>query len=561
MKNEKRIEDLLLESGLIDERQLSKALSLQAMTAKKFGEILVEEEFIEEEDFINILSVQLGISRVDFTNITIDSEAVSSIPYVLAKKHIVLPLKYDEKGNLIVAMNEPLDLIAIEDLKLVTQKRIVPYMATKNEIISYMEKFYNSSNAEKAIEEFNESQSGTDKVEEEIEYESSINNAPIVRIVNNIIEKGVRSKASDIHIEPFEHSVRVRMRVDGVLQKLIDDLNINTHNAVVSRIKILSDLNIAERRLPQDGAVIMHIDNRDIDFRVSILPTIYGEKVVIRILDKGQFNLDFNALHFTNHELSMVKEFMKAPHGILLVTGPTGSGKSTTLYTILKELNSYGDNIITVEDPVELKINGINQVQVNTKTGLTFVEGLRSILRQDPDIIMIGEIRDPETAKIAIRASITGHLVLSTIHTNDAVSTITRLVDMGVESYLVSSSILGIISQRLVRVLCSRCKTSQRATREEKHLLNIPEEEDLLLYHPVGCNICNNTGYRGRRGVHEVVKIDKEMREAISKKRSYDELKDLAIKSGMVPLIKNIKELVLKGITTIDEVLDISFFA
>ena len=561
MKNEKRIEDLLLESGLIDERQLSKALSLQAMTTKKIGEILVEEEFIEEEDFINILSVQLGISRVDFTNITIDSEAVSSIPYVLAKKHIVLPLKYDEKGNLIVAMNEPLDLIAIEDLKLVTQKRIVPYMATKNEIISYMEKFYNSSNAEKAIEEFNESQSGTDKVEEEIEYESSINNAPIVRIVNNIIEKGVRSKASDIHIEPFEHSVRVRMRVDGVLQKLIDDLNINTHNAVVSRIKILSDLNIAERRLPQDGAVIMHIDNRDIDFRVSILPTIYGEKVVIRILDKGQFNLDFNALHFTNHELSMVKEFMKAPHGILLVTGPTGSGKSTTLYTILKELNSYGDNIITVEDPVELKINGINQVQVNTKTGLTFVEGLRSILRQDPDIIMIGEIRDPETAKIAIRASITGHLVLSTIHTNDAVSTITRLVDMGVESYLVSSSILGIISQRLVRVLCSRCKTSQRATREEKHLLNIPEEEDLLLYHPVGCNICNNTGYRGRRGVHEVVKIDKEMREAISKKRSYDELKDLAIKSGMVPLIKNIKELVLKGITTIDEVLDISFFA
>ncbi|WP_303863373.1 GspE/PulE family protein [Alkalibaculum bacchi] len=559
MKKEKQMGDLLLKSGVIDENQLSKAFSVQAKTAKKLEDVLLEEAFVDEEDLINILSLQLGIPRVNFMNITIDSEAVSSIPYILAKKHIVLPLKYDEKSNLIVAMNQPLDLIAIEDLKLVTQKRIIPYMATKSEIISYIEKFYNSSDAQKAIEEFNKSQSVEDRVQEEIEDESYINNAPIVRIVNNIIEKGVRSKASDIHIEPFEHSVYVRMRVDGVLQKLIDDLNINTHNAVVSRIKILSDLNIAERRLPQDGALIMHIDNRDIDFRISILPTIYGEKVVIRILDKGQFNLDFNALHFTNHERSMVNDFMKAPHGIVLVTGPTGSGKSTTLYTILRELNSHEENIITVEDPVELKINGINQVQVNMKTGLTFVEGLRSILRQDPDIIMIGEIRDSETAKIAIRASITGHLVLSTIHTNDAVSTITRLIDMGVEPYLVSSSILGIISQRLVRVLCSRCKTICKATSEEQQLLNMPEEE-LLLHYPVGCNICNNTGYRGRRGVHEVVKIDKKMREAISKGFSYDQLTDLAKKSGMVPLIQNAKELVLKGITTIDEVLNISFF-
>lgn len=551
--------ELLLKNGLIQENQLAKALSLQAVSTKTLEEILLEEKFIDEEDLINIRSFQLGIPRVNFLNITIDPKAVSSIPYILAKKHIVLPLKYDEKNKLMVAMNKPLDLFAMEDLKLVTQKAIIPYMATKSEIISYIEKFYNSSDAQKAIEEFNKSQNIVDKVEEEIEDESYINNAPIVRIVHNIIEKGVRSKASDIHIEPFEHSVYVRMRVDGVLQKLIDDLNINTHNALVSRIKVLSDLNIAERRLPQDGAVIMHIDNRDIDFRISILPTIYGEKVVIRILDKGQFNLDFNALHFTECELLMVKDFMKAPHGIVLITGPTGSGKSTTLYTILKELNSYQDNIITVEDPVELKINGINQVQVNMKAGLTFVEGLRSILRQDPDIIMIGEIRDSETAKIAIRASITGHLVLSTIHTNDAVSTITRLVDMGVEPYLVSSSILGIISQRLVRVLCNRCKTSYKATSEEKQLLDISEEE-FLLYHPVGCNACNNTGYKGRRGVHEVVRVDKEMREAIAKKFSYDQLTDLAKKSGMVPLINNAKELVLKGITSIDEVVNISFF-
>jgi type IV pilus assembly protein PilB len=386
-----------------------------------------------------------------------------------------------------------------------------------------------------------------------------INNAPVVRLVNNIIETGVRSQASDIHIEPYEDRIRVRMRVDGVLIEMMK-LDIRTHNAIVSRIKILSDLNIAERRLPQDGAIVMKIDNRDIDFRVSILPTIYGEKVVIRILDQAQFQMRMEDLGFTDFEMKHIQDFLAAPHGIILATGPTGSGKSTTLYTLLRNLNTASDNIITVEDPVEYKLDGINQVQVNTKAGLTFVAGLRSILRQDPDIIMIGEIRDVETAEIAIRSSITGHLVFSTIHTNDAVSTISRLIDMGIPPYLVSSSIYGIISQRLIRKLCPRCKEKYEASVPEKELLGINPDEELTLYRAKGCISCNNTGYKGRMGIHEVLKINRHMREKISAGATYDELSDQAKVDGMVPLMQNAKDLILQGITTIEETLEITFF-
>lgn len=557
MKNTKRIGDLLVKNSIVNEIQLSKAISLQAVSKKKIGEILIEEKIVEEEDIIQMLTKQLGIQRANFENIYVDKDAVKSIPYILTKKHTAVPLYYDQEKNLVVAMNDPLDIIAIDNLKLITKKNIVTQIASKNEILNLIEKFYNTNDAEKAVEEFNKTQfimegESRDNIDE-------INNAPVVRLVNNIIETGVRSAASDIHIEPFNDRIRVRIRVDGVLIELMR-LDIRTHNAIVSRIKILSDLNIAERRLPQDGAFLMKVDNREIDFRVSILPTIYGEKIVVRILDKGQFNLDIKDLGFTEKELSLAKEFISAPHGIILVTGPTGSGKSTTLYTFLKYLNKIKDNIITVEDPVELKLDGINQVQVNTKTGLSFVTGLRSILRQDPNVIMIGEIRDLETAQIAIRASITGHLVLSTIHTNDAISTINRLVDMGIPPYLVSSSIHGIISQRLVRLLCSRCKKSYEASSQEKTLLHMSEDEKVILHQAVGCSACNHTGYKGRMGVHEVVKINKELREAITQERSYDSLINIAKKNGMMSLLDNSKDLIVQGLTTIEEILEIAYF-
>jgi type IV pilus assembly protein PilB len=559
MRHAKRIGDLLVASGKITQEQLVEAIKLQQVKKKKLGELLVSEGIVEEEDIIDVLKFQLGIQRVDFENTYVDKDAVKSIPYVLAKKHITVPLFYDNSDNLIVAINDPLDIIALDNLKLVTKKNIIPFIATKKEIIDLIERFYNTDDAARAVEEFNKSQS-MDEIEQAAqENMDQINNAPVVRLVNNIIETGVRSQASDIHIEPYEDRIRVRMRVDGVLIEMMK-LDIRTHNAIVSRIKILSDLNIAERRLPQDGAIVMKIDNRDIDFRVSILPTIYGEKVVIRILDQAQFQMRMEDLGFTDFEMKHIQDFLAAPHGIILATGPTGSGKSTTLYTLLRNLNTASDNIITVEDPVEYKLDGINQVQVNTKAGLTFVAGLRSILRQDPDIIMIGEIRDVETAEIAIRSSITGHLVFSTIHTNDAVSTISRLIDMGIPPYLVSSSIYGIISQRLIRKLCPRCKEKYEASVPEKELLGINPDEELTLYRAKGCISCNNTGYKGRMGIHEVLKINRHMREKISAGATYDELSDQAKVDGMVPLMQNAKDLILQGITTIEETLEITFF-
>ncbi|MBF7095764.1 GspE/PulE family protein [Alkalibacter mobilis] len=559
MRSTKRIGDILIASGKLTQEQLNDAVKLQQIKKKKLGELLIEEKFVEEEDIIDALRHQLGIQRVDFENTYVDKDAVKSIPYVLAKKHVTVPLFYDNSDNMVVAINDPLDIIALDNLKLVTKKNIIPLIATKKEIIDLIERFYNTDDAARAVEEFNKSQS-LDTIEQAAQENlEQINNAPVVRLVNNIIETGVRSSASDIHIEPFEDRIRVRMRVDGILLEMMK-LDVRTHNAIVSRIKILSDLNIAERRLPQDGAIVMKIDNRDIDFRVSILPTIYGEKVVIRILDQAQFQMRMEDLGFTEEEMVLIEDFISAPHGIILVTGPTGSGKSTTLYTLLRSLNTMTDNIITVEDPVEYKLDGINQVQVNTKAGLTFVAGLRSILRQDPDIIMIGEIRDVETAEIAIRSSITGHLVFSTIHTNDAVSTISRLLDMGMAPYLVSSSIYGIVSQRLVRKLCPRCKEKHEATVHEKELLGINPEEELIIYEPKGCMACNNTGYKGRMGIHEVLKVNRHMRELITAGATYDQLADQAKADGMIPLMQNAKDLILQGITSIEETLEITFF-
>ncbi|QSX08657.1 Flp pilus assembly complex ATPase component TadA [Alkalibacter rhizosphaerae] len=559
MRSVKRIGDILVSSGKLTEEQLTEAIKLQQAKKNKLGELLVEEGYVDEDDIIEALKQQLGISRVDFENTFVDKEAVKSIPYVLAKKHVTVPLFYDTMDNLVVAINDPLDIIALDNLRLVTKKHIIPLIATKREIIDLIERFYNTDDAARAVEEFNRSQSLEELDQTTADNMEQINNAPVVRLVNNIIETGVRSKASDIHIEPFADRIRVRMRVDGVLLEMMK-LDVRTHNAIVSRIKIISDLNIAERRIPQDGAIVMRIDNRDIDFRVSILPTIYGEKVVIRILDQAQFQMRMSDLGFTEKEMPMIQDFISAPYGIILVTGPTGSGKSTTLYTLIRNLNTMTDNIVTVEDPVEYKLDGINQVQVNVKAGLTFVSGLRSILRQDPDIIMIGEIRDVETAEIAIRSSITGHLVFSTIHTNDAASTISRLVDMGIPPYLVSSSLYGIISQRLIRKLCVKCKEEYEPNDHEKKMLGVDPGEKIIIFKPKGCIACNNTGYKGRMGIHEVLKINRNMREMITTGATYDQLLDQAKADGMIPLMENARDLILQGVTSIEETLEITFF-
>ncbi len=559
MVYKKRIGDLLLENKKITQEQLEKALEIQSKTRKKLGNILVEEGMVEEEVILEILESQLGVPRVDFSTTFIDEDAVKSITYMLGKRHCAIPIYFRDDGVLVVAINDPLDLMALDDIELATGKRISPVIAGRDEINRLLAKYFDTEDAERAAMEFSEDSFFASN-EEDLEQQviNQVSNAPVVRLVNSIIEQGVRNGASDLHIEPFEDRVRVRMRVDGVLHEMMK-VDKRTHNAIVSRIKIMSDLNIAERRLPQDGAIIVNVDHRDIDLRISILPTIFGEKIVIRILDMEQFFISKEELGFTPQELKIVEDLIHNPHGIILVTGPTGSGKSSTLYTLLRELNTEVDNIVTVEDPVEYKLDGINQVQVNLKAGLTFVTALRSILRQDPDIIMIGEIRDVETAEIAVRASITGHLVFSTIHTNDAASTINRLVDMGIPPYLVSTSLTGIISQRLVRTICSKCKKSYEATLLEKEILNIPIDQPCILYRGEGCGICNQTGYRGRVAVHEVLKIDKTLREMIVKGYSTDQIRDFALEKGMVPLAQNAIDLVKQGITTIDEVAKVAF--
>ena len=379
-----------------------------------------------------------------------------------------------------------------------------------------------------------------------------------VRLVNTIITQAVRSRASDIHIEPMERILRIRYRVDGELREVMTPAKA-THSAIVTRIKIMGKMNISEKRLPQDGRVETIIEGLPIDMRISILPTVYGEKIVIRLLDRNSLVVKKEELGFTMHNLELLDKILKVPEGIILVTGPTGSGKTTTLYTILKELNKESKNIITVEDPVEYRLEGINQVQVNTKAGLTFANGLRSILRQDPDIVMVGEIRDAETAEIAVRAAITGHIVLSTIHTNDSVSTISRLIDMGIESYLVSSSTVGIIAQRLIKKICLKCKTTREASLEELKLLGLPDDYKLSISKGSGCNSCNNTGYSGRTAIHEVLVVDREIRNMISSGQSIDAIKSKAIEKGLMTLNETAKDLVKQGVTTLDEMLRMTF--
>ncbi len=555
MAKKKRLGDMLVEVGLLSTEQLMGALEKQKNENKKLGKILIELGLIQEKDLYEVLQMQFSIPFFDLNINPIDPKVPKLISKKLAEHHRILPVRF-ENSTIYLAMSDPLDIIAIDDVKMATGLSVKTFIASDKDIERAIHKYYDATDeAKEAAKKFAEE----NEVEEDVLSETAdVTNSPIVRLVNTVILQAVRSKASDIHIEPFEHYLRIRFRIDGVLKELMSP-DKGAHSGIVTRIKIIAGLNISERRVPQDGRIEQIIDGMPIDMRVSILPTVYGEKIVIRILDRSGALLSREQLGFSEYNMARLDKILKSPEGIFLMTGPTGSGKTTTLYTLLKEFNSIDTNIITVEDPVEYRLDGINQVQVNEKAGLTFASGLRSILRQDPDIVMVGEIRDTETAQIAIRAAITGHLVFSTLHTNDTASTLARLVDMGVETFMVSTSVKGVVAQRLVRRVCKKCVADYLASEEEKSALGINIAQKLVLKRGRGCNGCSGTGYSGRCGIHEVLVVDDNIKTMMSKNTNANELQKAAIAGGMKTLNESCRELVLQGVTTVEELIRVAY--
>ena len=543
---------------------MSEALVKQKENGAKLGETIVELGYVSENDMIDVLVEQLGIEYVDVRKIKVDENAARLLKEDFMRKNSLIPIAFDELlPNVIrVAMADPMDIIAIDDISIITNMQVDPVLSTKGQINMAIDKIFGATQAMQAAEQYRKERerdrekAGLNMDEEE--GDSELDNSPIVQLVRSILEQGVRRRASDIHIEALEFQVRVRFRIDGALVQVMT-YDIDLLPAIVARIKIIGGMDISEKRKPQDGRIAMTVDRRDYYVRVSILPTINGEKVVMRLTSKENLTRDKKNLGFSEEELEKFDRILKNPHGIILVTGPTGSGKSTTLYTALSELNTEDVNIITVEDPVEANMEGINQVHVNEKAGLTFASALRSILRQDPDIIMIGEIRDGETAGIAVKAAITGHLVVSTLHTNGTASTVTRLVDMGMESYLIGDALVGVIAQRLVRRLCPECKRLVYATEDEKRLLGVTTPGDLPIYEPVGCEACGNTGYHGRIGVYEIMPVTNDLRIKIAAGARADEIKEQAVSEGMSTLSVSAAKLCVQGVTSFKEALKIAY--
>ncbi len=551
-----KLGDILLLSGKITEEQLLEALQKQKETGQKLGEVLVSEGWLTEKEIIDTLELQMGIETYNIQSNIVEPEVPKLISESLARRYTAIPVK-TMNNRLIVAMYDPLNIYAIDDIEIATGLKIEPVLATKKDITNAIDQYFGKQSAEKAVADFAREYSGDSDANVNEESLEAIKNAPVVRLVNSVITQAVKSRASDIHIEPYETIVRIRFRIDGQLQEIMTPAK-QTHSPIVTRIKIIANLNIAEKRNPQDGRVEVQIDGMRVDMRISILPTIHGEKIVIRLLDRAGILKSKSQLGFTDYNLQRFNDIMDTPNGIILVTGPTGSGKTTTLYTVLNDFNTVDTNVITVEDPVEYQLDGINQVQVNEKAGLTFASGLRSILRQDPDIIMIGEIRDVETAQIAVRAAITGHIVISTLHTNDAPSTIVRLIDMGVKPYLISSSVKGIVAQRLVRTICPHCRKEVEATFTEKTILGVDPKTTLKLYKGEGCQKCFDTGYLGRIAIHEIMKMTEEIRRIIDVSESTDAIRESTKTQDMRTLYDNCIELVLNGKTTVDELLRVA---
>lgn len=545
----KRLGDLLVEAGLITEDQLQSTLK-EKSSGQKLGDALLQRGYITEQQLIEVLEFQLGIPHISLYRYPFDTKLFNLISKETAKRNRLIPLK-KEGDKLFVAMADPMDYFAIDDLRLSTGFQIETAIATKDDILRAINKYYD---IDEGFEELMGDLPGGNTQEEE---KINADDSPIVRLVNQLLANASAMKASDIHIDPQETKVLIRYRIDGIL-RTERVLPKHMQGLLTARIKIMSNLDITEHRVPQDGRIKVNLDFHPIDLRVSTLPTVYGEKIVMRILDLGSSLNDINKLGFNKLNLSRFMNLIEKPTGIVLITGPTGSGKSSTLYAALNKLNNEEVNIITVEDPVEYQLEGINQVQVNSNVGMTFAKGLRSILRQDPNIIMVGEIRDQETAEIAVRASLTGHLVLSTIHTNDSLSTVTRLVDMGVEPFLVASSVTGIVAQRLVRRVCRDCAEEQAPTKRE---IEIFARRGMKLEKVVrgrGCSSCNMTGYKGRIAIHEVLVINDDMRRVIMNEDSFTKLRELAIKNKTIFLIDDGMLKVKQGLTTTEEVLRVA---
>ncbi len=549
----KRLGDILVESGFLNASELAEALTVQKETGKRLGEVIVESGLMTEFDILRAVSSQYNYPIIDLSSIEVDPKATALLTQKFCEENVVLPIGFDE-DKLVMAIDDPMNITIEDELQFQTGYQITMMLATHSSILDAVKVHYGKESAAKAAEELG-ADLDDDKVEDS-DIAEAVNSAPVVKLVNSMIDYAIRSGSSDIHIEPMEDRVRVRIRIDGVMQEIMSN-PLSARDAIITRIKILGGMNIAEKRIPQDGRITTEINGEEVDMRVSILPTVTGEKTVIRILAKNDANLNRSYLGISDHNNEMIDRMIKVPQGICLISGPTGSGKTTTLYTLLSEKNSPETNIITVEDPVEIRIPGLNQVQVNVKAGMTFASGLRSILRQDPDIILVGEIRDGETAEIAMRAAITGHLVFSTIHTNDAVSSINRLIDMGLEPYMVNSALVGVVSQRLVRRICTNCRESYDPDEYEIEMLRL--EPGQKIYRGKGCSDCSDKGYKGRIAIHEIVVMTKKMKSLIEKRASEEEMRQLAVTEGTQMLQDSARDLVLEGITTADELSRVAY--
>jgi type IV pilus assembly protein PilB len=554
-----RLGEILLREGLVTREQLAQALTEQKNTKHRLGYVLVKLGLVQELEITKLLARQYRMPAVDLSRFEVDPKIIKLVPADMATKSVVLPLKREGR-TLTVAMADPTDLGLLEDLKFITRFDLFPVIAGEYTLRNLIEKYYEASDQQlqsilKDMEETGEDVEVVEQEEDEAATQAQIDDAPVVKLINGLLTDAVRRGASDIHIEPFEHEIRVRYRIDGALLEIMRP-PLKMKAALTSRVKILSQLNIAERRVPQDGRLKLKMGSRVIDFRVSTLPVLFGEKIVLRILDKGNLTLDLTKFGF---EIKAEKDLMKAilnPYGMVLVTGPTGSGKTTTLYSALSRINTPEVNIMTAEDPVEYNLMGINQVLVRTEIGLTFAAALKAFLRQDPNIIMIGEIRDLETGGIAIKAALTGHLVLSTLHTNDAPSTITRMIDMGIEAFNVASAVNLVVAQRLVRRICKDCKTEHQYTDPELSALgtNLESLRKLTFMKGTGCDTCSGTGYKGRAGLYEVMALSPELRRMILRGASVVEIRDQAVSEGMLTLRMDGMKKIERGVTTLEEV-------
>jgi type IV pilus assembly protein PilB len=551
-----KLGDILVREGLITLEQLKKALQEQKSSGMRLGYTLVKLGFIEETEVTKMLARQYRMPAVDLSRFEVDPKILKLLPPDIATRHTVLPLKREGR-TLTVAIADPNNVTAIEDIKFITRCDVFPVIAGEYTLRNAIDRYYQQSDAQlqsllKSVEAEEALEVVEDQQDEDVKAQDLADDAPVVKLINGLLTDAVKRGASDIHIEPFEHEMRVRYRVDGALHEVMKP-PVKMRAALTSRVKIMAQLNIAERRVPQDGRIKLKMGARVIDFRVSTLPVLFGEKIVLRILDKGNLTLDLKTFGFEpKSEADLLKAILN-PYGMVLVTGPTGSGKTTTLYSALSRINQIDVNIMTAEDPVEYNLMGINQVLVRNEVGMTFAAALKAFLRQDPNIIMVGEIRDLETGSIAIKAALTGHLVLSTLHTNDAPSTITRMVDMGIEPFNVASAVNLIVAQRLVRRICAGCKQEHNYTNEEMHAFAIDRKVGPF-FKGAGCDTCAGTGYKGRQGLYEVMALSSPLRRGILKGASSEELRDLAVQEGMLTLRMDGMVKVKKGVTTLEEV-------